>query len=394
MGTMKILIAEDDAVVRHFLQRMLEREGHDVVTAEDGEEAWSIIQADQQLDVFLFDWMMPRRDGISLCRGLRGLERPGYPYIILLTSRSEKQDVRAGMAAGADDFLTKPVEWEQLVMRLGVAKRIIGLRGEVREQARENEDLKHLDRLKSAFLRLVSHEVRSPLVVLDGTLRLLQREVDEKQPALRDLVQSACIGSDRLCDLFVRSLKLAQSDEVPEPLQPSEADLSAVARETVEELRSFSDRRDQHVRLEGLDHRHVAVVDRSKIKDALINLLMNAIKFTPNGREIVVMVEDAGDSVWLGVKDAGTGVRPEDQAHVWDTYFSTFDMMHHSSGQYEYQKRGVGLGLAIVKQFVELHGGEVGFDTRPDEGTTFYFLVPKEGVPVGPGSTAEYGSGI
>jgi phosphoserine phosphatase RsbU/P len=123
---MKVLIAEDEAVSRRLLQNYLQRWGHEVVAAQNGAEAWSLFQAGE-FPIVISDWMMPEMDGLELIRRIRACRHPGYVYAILLTSRSHKEDLVEGMESGADDFLTKPFDRDELRVRLRAGQRVIEL---------------------------------------------------------------------------------------------------------------------------------------------------------------------------------------------------------------------------------------------------------------------------
>ncbi len=123
---MRILIAEDERITRRTLQRQLEGWGHEVVAAEDGAEAWEKFQQ-HPCDIVVTDWDMPRLDGRALVERIRGSEASGYVYLIMLTGRTEKTDLVAGMEAGADDFLAKPFDQNELRVRLNAGERIIRL---------------------------------------------------------------------------------------------------------------------------------------------------------------------------------------------------------------------------------------------------------------------------
>lgn len=130
---MKILVVDDDPTVRLVLTRMLEALGHEVTVAADGEEAWRILRVDHHSAV-IADWLMPALDGIGLCKRIRAAALPGgYVYLILLTSKTDRADRKAGLAAGADDFLAKPPDRDSLTERLGVAERILGMADKLRE---------------------------------------------------------------------------------------------------------------------------------------------------------------------------------------------------------------------------------------------------------------------
>jgi len=123
---MKILIADDDFMAVSFLKHMLEASGHEVLVAEDGEEAWALIQ---KIDVrmVITDWMMPKMDGLTLCRTIRENVLTGYVFIIILTAKDTKEDIISGLEAGADDYLRKPFNQAELEARLNCGQRILDL---------------------------------------------------------------------------------------------------------------------------------------------------------------------------------------------------------------------------------------------------------------------------
>lgn len=129
---MKVLAVDDDSVALLFLKTTLEKLGHDVIEATDGDDAWDLFQTFEVAAVIV-DWMMPNVDGLELCRRIRAMERQKYTYVIMLTARTGKQSYLEGMSAGADDFVSKPVGTDELAARLHVAERIVGLKAEVRK---------------------------------------------------------------------------------------------------------------------------------------------------------------------------------------------------------------------------------------------------------------------
>lgn len=132
MSQLKILIAEDDTVARKFLLAGLKRMSHECVVAVDGRQAWEAYQ-ESQPSVILADWLMPGLSGIELCRMIRADRRERYPYVILVTALSGKGSYLEGMDAGADDFVTKPFDLDEMGARLRVAQRIINLQTEIHQ---------------------------------------------------------------------------------------------------------------------------------------------------------------------------------------------------------------------------------------------------------------------
>jgi type IV pilus assembly protein PilB len=124
---LKVLIAEDDAVSRRILRTMVESLGHECLATDDGLEAWETYQSTADIDVVISDWMMPNMDGLDLCRRVRALERAGYTFFIILTALRGNERLLEGLRAGADEYLTKPLDREQLQARLAVASRITAL---------------------------------------------------------------------------------------------------------------------------------------------------------------------------------------------------------------------------------------------------------------------------
>jgi DNA-binding response OmpR family regulator len=131
----RVLIAEDDTVSRRLLQSYLERWGHEVVAVADGAAAWSSFQ-DDPCPLVITDWMMPELDGLELVRRIRACQSEDYVYVIMLTGRSQKEDLVAGMEAGADDFISKPFDRDELRVRLREGERIVQLEHELARQNR------------------------------------------------------------------------------------------------------------------------------------------------------------------------------------------------------------------------------------------------------------------
>lgn len=134
---MKILIAEDDLIPRRLLESILKKWNYEVVLASDGEEAWRILQEPDAPRLAILDWLMPGIDGLEVCRRVRAREGAPYVYVILLTAKDQKEDVIAGMDAGADDYLIKPVDFYKLEVRLRAGRRILDLQSQLLESAEE-----------------------------------------------------------------------------------------------------------------------------------------------------------------------------------------------------------------------------------------------------------------
>jgi phosphoserine phosphatase RsbU/P len=134
---MRILIAEDDLTSRTALAGVLKKEGHQVELTVDGEEAWQMLQKPSSPTIVILDWMMPKMDGLEVARRVRTLQTDRKPYIIMLTTRGEKADIVAGLAAGANDYLSKPFDAGELRARVNVGCRMVEMQAELASKIEE-----------------------------------------------------------------------------------------------------------------------------------------------------------------------------------------------------------------------------------------------------------------
>ena len=139
-GTMKALIADDDLTYRRMLKALLSKWGYDVLVTSDGDAAWQVLQAPDAPQIAILDWMMPGKDGVEICRQIRESSQSDPKYIILLTSKGGKEDVVSGLDAGADDYITKPFESEELRARVQVGERILKLQSELATRVKELQE--------------------------------------------------------------------------------------------------------------------------------------------------------------------------------------------------------------------------------------------------------------
>jgi len=137
---MRILVAEDQPVSRHLLAASLRKWGYDVVAVEDGTRAWATLQSHDAPQLVILDWLMPGMDGVEICRQIRKTPRARSFYVILLTARREQEDKVRGLQSGADDYVTKPFDREELRARVQVGTRVLELQGALAQRVRELEE--------------------------------------------------------------------------------------------------------------------------------------------------------------------------------------------------------------------------------------------------------------
>lgn len=238
------------------------------------------------------------------------------------------------------------------------------------------EETRRLAQLKTNFLIVVSHEMRTPLTILAGYHELLVAEdgrLTAEQKHSLEICQRTLQRLDRAFNDILATLQIAEGRL---RLRPTTVDLRAVACQVVEELAPFIERRRLETRIEGPDLLPPLSADPERIHEAVSNLVENAIKFTPDEGEITVRLGVEPGWLRITVEDTGIGIEAQEIEDIWERFYAGADPQHHRSGTYEFKTRGSGLGLVIAKGCVEAHGGRI-FATSAgtDRGAAFTILL-------------------
>jgi sigma-B regulation protein RsbU (phosphoserine phosphatase) len=171
---MKILIAEDNTTSRRILESILVKWNYEVISARDGNEAWEKLQEEDAPRLMILDWMMPGKNGVELCRKLRGRDNVEPMYIILLTARDDKNDIVEGLSAGADDYVAKPFNKDELRARIDVGRRMV----ELQNALIEREKLQVIFEMTGA----ICHELSQPMQAISGNSELILMNIQESDP--------------------------------------------------------------------------------------------------------------------------------------------------------------------------------------------------------------------
>lgn len=388
-----LLVVDDEPDLVHSVQDLLRRDYH-VFGATRASEGLRILEQ-EPIHIVMTDQRMPEMTGIEFLRILR--DRYPDTVRLLFTAYTDLKTVIDAINQGSVyRYITKPWEPQDLlaVLRQAVEhynlvaerKRLLA---ELQEKNRQleaiNAELRQANEIKKAFIKVASHELRTPLTIILGLSDLAQRTAEPGSP-LHHWLERIYASGQRLNERVDLMIKLLLADRFERPLARQEVSLTALLRRAAADVASFVEQRRQQLLLDFPEDLGAVWVEPDKIHDSICQLLINAIKFTPDEGTIRLSAQRTADQgVLIRVSDTGVGMDAATLAHVFEPFFTRFDVSHHCSGVYEFERRGLGLGLPVVKAFIEMHGGQVTATSQPGQGTTFTIYLPPAEPSLPPG---------
>lgn len=367
----KILLVDDETPNRALIRAYMARSGHQLVDASSGAMALELAAADPP-DLVLLDVLMPEMDGFEVAARLKAAPASSSVPIILVTALSDLDSRRRGFEAGADDFLTKPVDPQELTLRV---RNLLALREHQRALTQRNHELVELQRFKDELIGLVVHDFRSPLAVLQAGIDYVL-STPELDGEAREALEDARFSTRRLLDLVGNLVETRRLEEAQLPLQKTRVAVTAWLS-TLVSARSW-DARDRGVTIEcQIADLGEMRFDRGLITRAVDNLVDYAIRHAPRGGRAVVEARPAPGGFEIRVGNSGAGIPPEMLDRVFEKYGRTA-----ATGGGEPRSMSVGLGLYVCRLVVEAHGGRVWLEDGPELPTVFAVALPDEPNPV------------
>ena len=230
-------------------------------------------------------------------------------------------------------------------------------------------ELRRLQRIRAEFIDNLSHELRTPLTTISLLAETASRDAESASPRLRDRISKIEVETGHLTQMVNELLDLSRIESGTAQLLLDDVDLVRVARSTAERLRLFAERQGLRIELDLPDRVSPVRGDEDRLGQVLINLLHNAVKFSPNGGEIVVGVREEEGEVKVWVRDPGIGVPRSDLGRIFERFYKVDRARVRGRG-------GTGLGLSIARHVVESHSGRIWAESEEGSGSTFTFTVP------------------
>jgi two-component system, sensor histidine kinase and response regulator len=350
----KILVIDDEESFRRVIIKFLGKQGFEVVAASDG-KAGVGLAAETLPDLIVCDLNMPGMDGYAVLAALRRDPKLADIPLIFLTGESQPSQVRHGMNLGADDYLTKPVNLDDL---LGAVKVRLS-----RRQAQRQRQEKQMERAMQLFGGIV-HDLRDPLFVVLGYTNMLKGGTGqvpsggENARQILDRMQQAVL---RMQAIISETLFLARSRMQRLPFDPGPLDLRAFCEQIVGDHEESP-----RLQFQCAGQHFPVTADALRLRQAMDNLLSNALKYSDE--PVGVSLSAGSQNYLIEVRDRGIGIPAAEQEGIFEPFFRA----SNTGG-----RPGHGLGLSIVKSCIEQHGGSVRFLSGNNQGTTFFLELPK-----------------
>jgi len=423
----KILYIDDDPINRSLVNRVLTSYNFEVIEAKSGLEGMAMARKEVP-SLILMDINMPGLDGHETTTRMRSNASLEAIPIVAITARTAKGEREMALAAGCDGYITKPIDIDQFPLQvisylegyketitLDERHRYLGqysqklverLEGKVVELESANSRLQKVDKVKSDFITLAAHELRTPITLVYGYARLMQSTV--RNSGRQDLIESS-IGDlagriyhsvHRLSEVVNDILNIALIEANEMHIEQEPVNLLEVIEEALAELNPTKNDRTLDINLTGLDTLPTITGDNERLGQVFWNLLSNAIKFTPDGGSILVNAWTINPDIFemtpeippiitftqqpgvvVAIKDSGIGINPDEQQEIFEQFYIVGNTNYHSSSKTAFGGGGMGLGLPIARGIVQAHGGQIGVESSDHNpktcpGSTFYVFLP------------------
>lgn len=350
-----ILVVDDDVLNRKMLSVRLQTEGYEVQTAAGGREALDLL-AGRSINLMILDVMMPDMSGLEVLRILRTIRTIAELPVIMATARSESSDIVEALAAGANDYVTKPIDFPVLLARM-----------------RTHLRLQSLTREKDEFLGIASHDLKNPLAIVRSSLDIVRTCVPPGTPMPDDMPEVLerairhTLSMERIIGDFLDFHALEDGNLA---IRHKPFDLNQVTAEALDSLADSARQKGISIVREFAEPTCSTLGDERRIEQVILNLAGNSLRFSRPGTTVRVLVAQEEKQSLFSISDEGPGLTPEDLPRLFVKYAR---LSNRPTGG----EKSSGLGLAICSKLIAAHHGTIGAkNNTPGPGATFWFRLP------------------
>lgn len=367
----KLLIVDDNKNNRDAISYWLGEEYYEVLHAINGISALKIIETFMP-DIILLDYNLPGMDGIEVCQRIRTNKDLPFISIIMMSSHAPEINVIA-LEQGADEFIIMPVQPAELKSRIRAMLRLKEAVSKSTELSKQNKKLHDLDKIKSNFISKVSHELKTPLQAILGYTSILQEglqgELNYPQKLMTKQIQDA---GEKLLNLINQLLDF-------ESIEKGEGQISSEIIH-IEDIFNYLSQVASPIAMKRnislsfiLEDKSIQIEsEKELLQKIFLNLISNSIKFSNENTKILISAKDIEDKfVEFKVQDEGIGISKSNISYIFDRFWQVDDSITRAYG-------GLGIGLTLAKKLVIILGGQIFVDSKPNKGSTFKVILPKE----------------
>lgn len=361
-----ILIVDDNQTNIILLQAILKRGNYNTLKASSGAEALQVMQ-DKKPDLVLLDIMMPDMDGYETAEKKAAIESIRNIPFMFVTALSDTNSMVKGFKYGCSDFITKPYNTEEIMIR--IHHQLISVANR-RTIINQTEELRNVIKNRDKLYAVVAHDLRSPLGTIKGVLSILDENLNSKMigDELYDLLHATTESADELFGLLDNLLCWAKTQMGKLIFNPSKISIAEVVSGAIKATTSMSTIHE--IKINYTDHSNgiTFTADKNMLTTVVRNIIVNAIKFSEDGSSLEIESFVDGGNIKCSIQDHGCGMSEEVQTALREQIAITTSGVR--------QEEGTGLGLSLCREFIGAHDGTLTFTSKEFEGTRFTFTIP------------------
>lgn len=356
-----ILIVDDTPKNIQVLSNVLYDKGYNICIATSGKQALESVNTEAP-DLILLDIQMPEMDGFEVCKILKSNSDTKKIPILFLTAMIESEKIVQGFELGAVDYITKPFNVAELIVRVAAHIEI--------KQSREK--LQELNTTKDKFFSIIAHDLRNPFGGIMGLSEIMELKLAENKiedvPEFKKYTQMIFSTSKTAFELLNNLMQWARSQTGEINFDPQKIPVETMISDTIQLVEGIAFKKNITIE-KVLNNTQTIYADISLTNTVLRNLLTNAIKFTPHNGKITVSAQEKDEFLEITVMDNGVGIDPKYMNKIFriDSKFSSLGTD---------KEKGTGLGLILCKEFVEKQGGTIWVESELGKGSKFIFTLP------------------